>query len=127
MRPSIARRSAAVAVALVLGSALSLPAASAAPCAPPAQALARLQKLADAELEDLYLACALVSSERRLSLDEAVGCSVSADVLKARVFKGDFHAQLAWWQANRDRHAATDPQGAKAMATVAQLHCMPTQ
>jgi hypothetical protein len=127
MHPSMSRRPAAVAVALMLGSALSLPGASAAPCADPAQALARLHKLADADLETLYLACAAVSSERRLSLDEAVGCSVAADVLKARVFKGDFHAQLAWWQANRDRQAATDPQGAKAMATVARLHCMPGQ
>ena len=127
MHPSMSRRPAAVAVALMLGSALSPPGASAAPCADPAQALARLQKLADAELEALYLACALVSSERRLSLDEAVGCSVGADVLKARVFKGDFHAQIAWWQANRDRQAASDPHGAKAMGTVAQLHCMPRQ
>jgi hypothetical protein len=69
----------------------------------PREDVAWLEKLPDASLKAIYLHCARVSSQRLLSWDEALHCSVAADTLKRRSFGGDFDALLAWWRQHRDR------------------------
>jgi hypothetical protein len=91
-----------IAGALLWAAALS-PSVSAAPACPDRdQALARYQRLSETDLKALYLRCARDSSQRRLPPEEAVQCSIVADVLKARSFGGDFDALLSWWRRHRD-------------------------
>ena len=102
MAPEHRRRWRSIAGVLLSATALS-PSVSAAPaCLDPNQALARFERLSETDLKALYLRCARESSQRRLSQDEAVLCSIAADVLKARSFGGDFDALLAWWRRHRD-------------------------
>ena len=91
-----------IARALLSAAALSLSVSAAPACLHPDQALAHLERLSETDLKALYLRCARDSSQRRLSQDEAVQCSIAADVLKARSFGGDFDALLAWWRRYRD-------------------------
>jgi hypothetical protein len=54
------------------------------------------------QLKAVYLRCARDSSQRLLGFDEAARCSIAGEVLKTRVFGGDFNALLAWWLKHRD-------------------------
>ena len=78
------------------------PAQTAALAQPERQQVAYLEQLPEPALKTMYLRCARVSSERLLSLAEAIKCSTAADVLKRRSFGGDFEAMLAWWRRHRD-------------------------
>ncbi len=88
---------------IVLG--LSFPAAApaqtTAPAPPSCQRVSSPETLPETALKTMYLSCARASSERLLSLDEAVRCSTAADLLKERSFGGDFNAMLAWWRRHR--------------------------
>lgn len=116
MRLPPSSRATTLTVALLSSFPVAISGPSALQCAHPAQAFVRLQRLGDAELKALYLACTRVSEERRLSFDEAAGCSVAAEMLKVRVFDGDFDALLAWWRASRDKHSTADAQVDNAIA-----------
>jgi hypothetical protein len=72
------------------------------PQAPRAQLVTQLQGMPEDRLRQMYLRCAHISNERLLDPDEAVLCVVTADVLLARAFAGDFAALIAWYQRNRD-------------------------
>ena len=89
-------------VALGLLFPAAAPAQTAAVAPPQSHEVAYLEKLPDTTLKTMYLSCARVSSQRLLSLDEAIRCSTAADVLKRRSFGGDFDAMLAWWRRHRD-------------------------
>lgn len=54
------------------------------------------------QLKAVYLRCARDSSQRLLGFDEAARCVIAGEVLKARLFGGDFNALLAWWRQHRD-------------------------
>jgi hypothetical protein len=58
-------------------------------------------KLTPADLKRVYLACDKASSTLRLSVHEAVQCSIVHEELKQRVFGGDFGQLLSWWKAER--------------------------
>ena len=79
---------------LCMAGARGLPAAPL--CVDPDQDSAVIQRMAEADLKTLYLACTRESSERRLSTEEAAHCSNAADVLKIRAFGGDFNAMIGW-------------------------------
>ena len=71
--------------------------------------VAQLAAVPANELRRVYLACARESSDRLLEPGEAVVCAMVADTLLAREFNGDFHALIAWWQAQRDVPLAMAP------------------
>ena len=87
-----------------IGCLLSPPARPSEPAVapPPHLERARLETLPDASLKIIYLRCARESDQRRLLLDEAVQCSMAADILMQRSFGGDLDALLAWWRQHRD-------------------------
>ena len=70
--------------------------------------LTHFENVSEAELKTQYLRCARVSSQRLLSLAEAVGCTTTGEVLKARSFGGDFNALIAWWRLHRDEGELAD-------------------
>lgn len=61
----------------------------------------QMERLGEPALKTLYLACSDESARRPLAFDEAARCSIAAEVLKVRVFAGDFDALLAWWRRQR--------------------------
>jgi len=63
---------------------------------------AHFEVVGEVSLKALYLRCARESSQRLLGFDEAARCSIAGEVLKARIFGGDFNALLAWWRLHRD-------------------------
>jgi hypothetical protein len=54
-----------------------------------------------AELKQLYLACDQAATAARLSMADAIHCSIVSEELKQRVFQGDFNQLLAWWKTQR--------------------------
>lgn len=70
--------------------------------------LAHFENVSEGDLKTQYLLCARASSQRLLSLGEAIGCSTTGEVLKARSFGGDFNALLAWWRLHRDEGEPAD-------------------
>jgi hypothetical protein len=61
------------------------------------------QHLTAAQLKQIYLACDRASSSTRLSVQEAMKCSVVSEELKQREFGGDFERMLAWWRTQRQK------------------------
>jgi hypothetical protein len=57
--------------------------------------------LTPAQLKRAYLACDQASLTARLSIHDAIQCSIVHEELKQRVFGGDFDQLLTWWKAQR--------------------------
>ncbi len=77
------------------------------PLSPRDPVSARFERLSDAQLKALFLRCSREATQRLLGLAEGALCSSAGDVLKERIFGGDFNALLAWWRTRRDD--PTDP------------------
>lgn len=73
--------------------------------------LARFENVTEADLKTQYLLCSRVSSQRLLTMGEAVVCSMVGEVLKVRSFGGDFDALIAWWRLHRDEALAAAADG----------------
>ena len=62
------------------------------------------------DLKKAFLACDGAAASGLLGAGEAAACSLVYEELKERVFRGDFHALVAWWKAQpRDATAQADP------------------
>lgn len=61
-----------------------------------------VRQLSDSRLEELYLRCGALASERRLDPAEIAVCSVGSNTLLTRVFKGNFDALLSWAKTAAD-------------------------
>ena len=107
LRPPV--RLAAALLCLAGAPCLALPALPS--CVDPAQAAMVFERMAESDLKALYLACVRESSERRLSVEEAVHCSNAADVLKVRAFGGDFDAMIAWLRLQHDERIVNHREG----------------
>jgi hypothetical protein len=103
MAPQRHSRCRCIAAALLISSAALSPPMSAAPPFPDARhVMTHMERLPEDQLKSFYLRCDRESSQRLLSVQEAVECSIAADVLKERSFGGDFEAMLTWWRRHRD-------------------------
>ncbi len=67
---------------------------------------ARLERLAEPDLKTVYLRCNEAAEEGLLTFEEATLCSLAHEVLKQRVFGGDFEALLNWWRLHRSGSSA---------------------
>ena len=54
-----------------------------------------------AQLKNIYLRCAEVSSRMVLDMATMGRCSAAADELRDRGFNGNFEQLIAWWHSNR--------------------------
>ena len=55
------------------------------------------------QLKANYLGCDRISSERRMSMDEAHFCVLIGEALKSRAFDGSFARLIDWWRAEKRR------------------------
>ena len=101
-RQSYLTRSAASLCALVCGAALGQTPAVSTMARDHQRLFAHFEVVDASQLKAVYLRCARDSSQRLLDFDEAARCSIAGEVLKARLFGGDFNALLAWWRQHRD-------------------------
>jgi hypothetical protein len=61
----------------------------------------RLEASSVEQLKRAYLECDRHATSRLLAMGDAAQCSTIHELLKARVFGGDFERMLAWWKAER--------------------------
>lgn len=61
----------------------------------------RLEWLSEPDLKFVYLRCCEASERGLLTFEEAARCSLAHEVLKQRVFGGDFQALMNWWRLHR--------------------------
>ncbi len=66
----------------------------------------RLERLAEPDLKIVYLRCNEAAEWGLLTLEDAARCSLAQEVLKQRVFGGDFEALLNWWRLHRSGSSA---------------------
>jgi hypothetical protein len=66
----------------------------------------RLERLAEPDLKLVYLRCCESSEQGLLTFEEAARCSLAHEVVKQRVFDGDFQALLIWWRLHRNGMSA---------------------
>lgn len=66
----------------------------------------RLERLTEPELKVVYLRCDEAAQQGLLAFEEAARCSLAQEVLKQRVFGGDFQALLNWWRSHRSGSSA---------------------
>lgn len=65
-----------------------------------------LERLAEPDLKSVYLRCCAASERDLLSFEEVARCSIAYEVLKQRVFGGDFQALLNWSRLHRSGSSA---------------------
>ncbi|MCM2253845.1 MAG: hypothetical protein NDJ19_15900 [Ramlibacter sp.] len=63
---------------------------------------AMLSTMPEGQLKQVNLNCARESSQRRLSPEEALPCSIAFGALLKRGFDGDIDRLIAWWRVHRD-------------------------
>jgi hypothetical protein len=66
----------------------------------------RLEGLSEPDLKFVYLRCSEASEQGLLTFEEAARCSLAHEVLKQRVFRGDFQALLSWWRLHQGGSSA---------------------
>jgi len=88
--------------ALVCGAALAQTPAVSTKASDRERLFAHFQVVDASRLKATYLRCARDSSQRLFGFDEATHCVIAGEVLKARLFGGDFNALLGWWRLHRD-------------------------
>lgn len=80
-----------------------------------ATVVAELRRLPEHELKAFYAHCARAALARALDTGGIALCSVGYEILLQRVFRGDFHALLAWSQglegATHSRQGGIRPAG----------------
>ena len=103
MKASLLRK---LGMCALLGSALSAAAQPSLTASTEHDLRVRLERLAEPDLKFAYLRCGEASEQRRLTFEEAARCSLVHEVLKQRVFGGDFEALLNWWRLHRSGSSA---------------------
>lgn len=99
----------AVAAACTLGAALSAAAQSSLPAwADRVLIRVSLERLTEPDLKLVYLRCCEASERGLLTFEEAARCSLAYEVVKQRVFGGNFQALLNWSRLHRDGSSAAD-------------------
>ena len=88
--------------ALVCGAALGQTPAVSTMASDRERLFAHFEVVDASQLKAMYLRCARDSSQRLLGFDEATRCTIAGEVLKARLFGGDFKVLLGWWRLHRD-------------------------
>lgn len=63
--------------------------------------VAHFEQVPHQELMAIYVACSNEAEARLLGAGEAAACSIAYEMLKRRVFGGDFDALLAWSRSTR--------------------------
>jgi len=78
-----------------------LPGAGTDPLADREGLLAQYERLPRSCLQDLFRACAEVSSRSLMDFGSAASCSFGYEALLKHGFGGDFHSLMAWWKGER--------------------------
>jgi hypothetical protein len=70
-----------------------------------------------ASLEREFWRCDYAATQVLLDFGTAIECSIVTETFKARRFRGDFTAMLAWWRANKDvQHLAMSASSPRRLA-----------
>lgn len=78
-----------------------LPASQADPLSDRAGILAQYERLPQACLRALFVACSTAASRTLLDFGSAAACSMGYEALLKQGFGGNFRALMAWWNTQR--------------------------